>query len=234
MVDFTEELPRVLIVSWLCTGHLLDAWESLCNMKRCSHRVEPCCSPCCLLLVQCWGLAQHCGQPWACWVVAMESHVCKRRNVHPITVSIDLEITVILLIVLIHNSAPHFKGWREVHPTFSFVIWQYFFLLGSFARRVTGCSVCPSVVLDATIQGERENLENGERNTNKIYLFPLRVTATVPKVPVGFLGTSSVSVLCCHLETPPSSQLICSCTLAAINKDPQLNRSYLQAIFFWF
>jgi len=164
----------------------------------------------------------------------MESHICKRKNVHPITVSIDLEITVILLIVLIHNSAPHFKGRREVHPTFSFVIWQYFFLLGSFARRVTGCSVCPSVVLDATIQGERENLENGERNTNKIYLFPLRVTATVPEVPVGFLGTSSVSVLCCHLETPPSSQLIRSCTLAAINKDPQLNRSYLQAIFFWF
>lgn len=36
--DFTKELHRVLIASWLCAGHLLDAWKSCCDMKGCFQR----------------------------------------------------------------------------------------------------------------------------------------------------------------------------------------------------
>lgn len=48
-----------------------------------------------------------------------------KEKINPITVRIDLEITVVLLIILIHNSAYNYKRWRGICPTFPFVIWQH-------------------------------------------------------------------------------------------------------------
>lgn len=61
-----------------------------------------------------------------CHVIRIKIHPCERRKIIPITVRINLEITVVSLIILIHNSASNYKRWRGVCPTFPFVIWQHF------------------------------------------------------------------------------------------------------------
>lgn len=131
--DFTKEPCRALIAPWLCTRRFLDVWQSCCDMEGCFQTAEQgraaahssLCPAACLLLQNQWETGAN-GQSHANQAIRMKSHAHERRKINPITVGIDLEIAVVLLIILIHNSAPHYKRWRGACPTFLFVIWQHF------------------------------------------------------------------------------------------------------------
>lgn len=129
----------------------------------------------CLLLQNQWETGAN-GQSHAYQAIRMKSHGHERWKINPITVGIDLEIAVILLIILIHNSAPHCKRWRGACPTFLFVIWQHFHWVALPLCQENHWSLhFPCCVLGpSTTQKERRKSRKKAGETPKKYLGQLQ------------------------------------------------------------